>query len=578
MKILRTQTNIFQMLFIVLFGLLVFSNTAMINTFHYDDDLTILHNESIRSFDLPQIWSSFRTRFIPGLTFAANYAVGGLDPRGYHLVNVLIHLLNALLVWGLAKELIKIADNYHLIGEKFSDLMPFLTALIFLVHPVQTEAVNFVTQRYVLLAALFYLTTLLLYVKARVEKSRFFYAGAIITCVLAMFCKEISFTLPFMIFLVEFFFFRATEGMIRKRMVALAPFFVTLFIIPVTLLSTHVDMPGTTRIAYLERGADNSLKVDITKAASEFSRKEYFLTELNVLRTYMRLLVLPVNQNLDYDYPIYKSFKPFKIYFSLFLFGFFFYLAYRLFNTHRVASFAIVWFFLLLSVESTIIPIAHVIAEYRLYIAVVGFAFLLVLLCAHIAKDRHGFILSMFFIIAVFSLAAHLRNTVWLSRTSLWEDTVRKSPYKPRPNVNLGKLYTRQGRLDEAEKLFLTAIQRGPQDARHSEAFTNLGVVYVKKGEVAKAIEMQEKAIALNPNDFISYFNLGIAYSRLADFDKEIEYYKKALVLNPKAADVIYSLGLAYLDNQDPSSAREQAEKLKKLGYSSLAEKLDKNK
>jgi len=617
---LKVKENIFQILFIVSLGFLIYSNTIVIDTFHYDDDLTIIENASIRDIsNLGNIFYNFKTRFIPGVTFALNYAYAGLRPESYHAVNCVIHILSSLLVWVLVQSLLKIYPLPVSCPSGISRIFALGASLMFLSHPTQTEAVNFVTQRYMLLASFFYLATLTLYIKSKIQKNHLFYFLSILTTALAMLSKEISFSLPFMLIAIEFLFFpdgtvdkypsavlsprsflrRPTRTSPRSLINALSsifqqspgnrrssrrmsllragPFFLALLIIPLTLKSTTPDMPGTSRVAHISVDPNQgSVQVDITKAASSFSRGEYFLTQLNVMNTYLRLLLLPVNQNIDYDYPIYKSAYNIKTIFSLSVLLFLVFIAYKLFYKHRLLSFGIFWFFLTLSVESTIIPIAHVIAEYRLYLAMVGFSVFSVGLFAHRARSQKFFFSVMVITIGVFSLTSHLRNNVWGSRVSLWEDTVKKSPNKARPYINLGRIYTQQKRYDDAVNHFLRAIELDPNNPRNVEAYTNLGVVYVKMGKVKKAMELHQKAIKLNPSNYLPYFNLAIAFSKVGRFDQEIEYYMKALKLNPHHEDILYSLGLAYIDNGDLRSAFLQSEKLRSLGYQDLSLSLKK--
>ena len=230
----------------------------------------------------------------------------GLDVTGYHIFNLVIHLLNALLVYWLIiltfrtpyasaylqKDVLKTSAPYRWI--------PLFTALLFVSHPVQTQAVTYIVQRFASLSTLFYLASLVLYIKARgsdsSKKARYaFYAGSIISAILAMRTKEIAFTLPVMAVLYEFMFFR---GDIKKRVLYLLPLVLTMFIIPLSMLVTQGGSTGASGIDELTKIAGS---VDV-------SRWDYLNTQFRVIVTYIRLLFFPVNQNLDYDYPIYRTF------------------------------------------------------------------------------------------------------------------------------------------------------------------------------------------------------------------------------------------------------------------------------
>ncbi|MBI4838692.1 MAG: hypothetical protein HY806_06030, partial [Nitrospirae bacterium] len=200
--------------------------------------------------------------------------------------------------------------------------------------------------------------------------------------------KEIAFTLPIIIVLYEFMFF---DGKIKKRILYLIPLLLTILIIP---------------LAYMESGkSTGDLISDLSETArlqTEMSRMDYLFTQCRVIVTYIRLLFLPVNQNLDYDYPVYHSFLNPNVFLSfLFLMVIFcigVYLLYRSRITHylsvcnaqavtlRITAFGILWFFVTLSVESSVIPIVDVIFEHRVYLPSIG---------AIIATTTFMFVLSI---------------------------------------------------------------------------------------------------------------------------------------------------------------------------------------
>ena len=374
------------------------------------------HPSGARGFEY---YDSFIRRYIGYLTFALNYKLHGFSVPGYHIVNIVIHTANSILVYFLVLLTLRARGRVFFYDSGF---IAFFSALLFAVHPLQTEAVTYVFQRFASLAAMFYLFSLVAYIKARLmgrdyypspnplppgerEKAEtntlplyrgegargrvsstagfIFYSISFISAVLAMKTKENAFTLPFVIALYEFCFF---SGSIKKRMLYLTPFLLTLLIIPLTLMSLtgshHLD-PGS-------------------YGARQFSRGDYLFTQFRVIATYLRLLFSPVGQNLCYDYPVYHSFfeRPVLLSFSLLatLFGLGTYLVTRKtkpqrqgradisaapearrFNAERSTQYAvrfigfgILWFFVTLSVESSIIPIPMLINEYRMYLPSVG--------------------------------------------------------------------------------------------------------------------------------------------------------------------------------------------------------------
>jgi len=279
------------LLLLSILAILIYSNTFSAS-FQLDDVTNIGDNLQIRNLSNLPLSES---RYVGYLSFALNYHFGQRNVFGYHLVNLLIHITNGFLVYFFVLLLLRIPQpslTPHASPLTNASGIALATALLFVVHPVQTQAVTYIVQRFASLAALFYLLTVLLYLKWRLtepeNRHRFlWYAGALLSTILAMKTKEISFTLPLMLILIEVVFFGSPT---RKQWIALIPFLLTLLIIP-------LSHPG--KIGELEAG--------FAKGTTEISRLDYLFTQFRVILTYVRLLVLPIHQNVDYDYPISHS-------------------------------------------------------------------------------------------------------------------------------------------------------------------------------------------------------------------------------------------------------------------------------
>jgi Tfp pilus assembly protein PilF len=310
------------------------------------------------------------------------------------------------------------------------------------------------------------------------------------------------------------------------------------------------------------------------------------------LVTYIRLLFLPVNQNLDYDYPLSHSlFEPgtFLSYlFLLLIFASAVYLFIRSRKTDDVygllASFGILWFFITLSVESSIIPIRDVIFEHRLYLPGVG-AVVVFSSAAFYTFDYMKLKLSplvatcVLLVVAAFPLgiAAHDRNWVWKDDITLWEDVVEKGPDKARGHMGLGVAYGNEGRTDEAIEEYKQALRLKTEypEAHYNlgrvyysqglkeeaiaeyklairmkpdfvEAQVNLGTIYAMQGRTDEAIKELTEAIRLGPELVGAHINLGFIYEKQGLMDEAIEEYKKAVILKPDFAEAHINLGTAY--------------------------------
>ncbi|MFT5388309.1 MAG: hypothetical protein ACI9E5_001445, partial [Candidatus Omnitrophota bacterium] len=195
-------------LFIVL-GVGLYLNT-MNAPFQFDDRDFITQSENIKDItDMPAIWNALGhpSRFVTFVSFALNYHFNQYRPFGYHVVNVALHILNTLLVWIFIQLLYKTQPQEK--DKTKGRLIALVVALVFLAHPLQTQAVSYITQRFASLATLFYLLTLCLYIKGRLKNNNIgLFTLTIITMLIGMFTKQIAFTMPFIIILTEYVFLR----------------------------------------------------------------------------------------------------------------------------------------------------------------------------------------------------------------------------------------------------------------------------------------------------------------------------------------------------------------------------------
>ena len=540
---------------------LVYSNTFSV-PFHYDDKLNIVDYAWIK--DLSAFWPPAGNRWFGYFTFALNYHFNGLDPAGYHAVNLAIHVLNGFLIYGLIMTIFRTpywSGTKNGIKEQVPGkhaLAALFASLLFVAHPVQTQAVTYIVQRLASLAAFFYLLSLAAYARARLLASErgdgrkqwvslSLYALSLLAAILGMKTKEIVFTLPFVIMLSEVFFFRSLSAdavTMRRRLLYLLPFLLTLALIPLTLNGFGGDLQ------------------DAFRATHEITRHDYLLTQFRVLMTYLRLLILPIDQSIDYDYRLYRAFGDPAVLLSFLglvclagFAGILFMRSRREQHPSRLVSFGIFWFFVTISVESSLVPIADVIFEHRLYLPSVGAAIAVsgaALFLLGWVQERHGqaariIVAAGILAVILLSVAAYNRNNAWISEITLWEDAVRKHPGSARALNMLGILYKTAGRRAEARNAFLRAVETRPSFA---EAHVNLGRVYVEDGDPDAGMSEFMKALSLRSLDDIDtanlFINMGDYYMRKGMPDRAIEFYHYALPLVPGDATVHFFLGKAY--------------------------------
>jgi Flp pilus assembly protein TadD len=522
------------LLVIATLATLIYSNTFSAS-FHFDDKSAITNNSQIKHL------SAFRdvseSRYVGILTFALNYHFGGLSVFGYHVINHLIHITNGFLVYTMVSLLLRtpaLRETASSLSATGSRLVALIVALVFVAHPLQTQAVTYIVQRFASLATLFYLLAVVCYLRWRLAggstRSRYaWYAVALGSTVLAMKTKEISFTLPVMLLVVEGLLFQTGT---RRRWIPLVPFVATMLITPLSF-PAGMEEPGP----------------GIASESITPSRLSYLLTQFRVIVKYLRLLVFPVHQTLDYDHPIYDSFWDVPVFVSfLFLLVIAGVTVYLLFwrPKYRLVGFGLLWFFITLSVESSIIPIRDVIFEHRLYLPSVGFFLAGIALVAGFRNHLSAVpvVVIAGTIIAVCSVATYSRNAVWLDEVTLWSHSVSESPRKSRTHTNLGNAYLAEGRIEEALAEFATAVQLNP---RSLAPHLGLGKVYLERGQIENAIQELETAVKINPNFGEARTTLGYAYTIQGRFDSAIQELQASIRLRPDFADAHNSLGQTYL-------------------------------
>lgn len=551
-------------------------SNPLIKDFDYFIDSSLVDLESERSYLTHSVTQFFRTRCVGYLSLWASYRIGGLNVTGYHVTNLFIHLLNSLLVYLIMVLTFRTPGVRIHVFRGYSHFIALICGLLFVAHPLQTEAVTYIIQRVVLLAAMFYLASIASYIGARLLMERklaehpssysrlstislLLYCLAVLFAILGMKTKENVFTLPIMILLHEIMFFKGT---VKRRLLYLIPLLITMLIIPLTYVDMNMNENLTTVL-------ENS-----TKYLNAPPRLDYFITQFNVTAKYIRLLVFPVGQNIDHDQHVYQSFFEPQVFFS-FLFlvsvlslGIYFFWKSRATNLDpgfgaqhsevnaarsnyllRLSAFGIFWLFITLSVESSVLPIGEIMVEYRVYlpstgffIAMVttGFAFFNQMWNRKIKKIS---IAIVALVIIVLAGATCARNTVWQSDISLWEDAINKSPQKARGHINLALAYMSKGLNEKAISHLLTSLDIDPQSHL---AHNNLGNVFRSIGQPDKAILHYKTALKLNPGSLVICSNLAKAYFDKGLIDKALEYNNMALMIKPNYAETHNSLGNAY--------------------------------
>lgn len=543
---------------VVIVGIIIYANSFDV-PFQFDDIRFIVDSDDIKDLsNIPALFDAFQRREIVGLSLAINYHLCKLDTFGYHIFNTAVHIINSLLVYALV---ILIFSTPELLNHPYRDKRVLLAAaasLIFLCHPVQTNAVTYIWQRAASIAAMFYFLAIVSYIKGRLSKNPVYFIVALLSSFAALFSKENTVTLPFMFFICEIFLF----GLYKKPKLAagilLGALVAILAIIPVWISLTW----GIKSLSYFE-----SLTRD-----GPIPRHIYLLTQFNVIRTYLHLLIFPLNLNLDYQYPLASSLSEGKTFLSLLLhlgiIGF----GAAMFKRHRPLSLGIFWFYITLSPESSIIPIKDVIFEHRLYLPLPGFAIFLSTLLFSKLNNSKRFCFVMGIIIIILSTLTIKRNIIWQDEFTLWNDVLSKSPNKARPHCNLAMAY---GKLKEYDKAIHHAKIAVALDPGFAQAHYNLGLAYSKKHVYKKAIEYYQNAVNADPLYVKAYYNMGLAYRKSGDYKNAIKSYLTAIEHKPNYTNAHNNIVVVYLKTGQAKKAKEHINILKKLGRNDLTQKFE---
>jgi hypothetical protein len=427
-----------------------------------------------------------------------NYRLGGFDPLGYHVGNFAVHLLTAIGVFALALTLCRTPRLNAGWPPRRALVLATAAGLLFACHPLQTQAVTYIVQRAASMAALFYVWAIVCYLRARLRQQAIVSGDArpyVVACAGLALCsvlsKENAVSLPIALGLSEWLGF----GRPRRWRAWLIGAAAALVVVAVPVLWRATHAPPAMQSAPWLRRLLGAVAAPVSSAALPDSRAEaraYLLTQATVLPRYLGLVVRPWGLNVDHDVPIAHALSLPVLGGAALLGGL---AALGLLQVRRrpFAAFAILWLFVTLSVESSVIPLDDVMMEHRMYLPMAGLAVGVGWLFAA-AVERAPRLAWPAGIAAVAALIAltFARNVVWQSPITLWLDAAEKSPGKVRPQVNLGAAYHKNAQLADAVDHYCRALALKPDDP-------------LARGNLALALSMQGKVADDDVEDVTAY-------------------------------------------------------------------------
>jgi len=519
------------------------------NSFHFDDFPNIVENPYIRNLkDFPLFLKGVNSytgefRALSSLSFAINYHFHKLNVFGYHLVNLILHILSGVLVYFISMDLfvlglkknVVFSDNPVSTEGRTIHLFSFVSASFFISHPIQVNTVTYIVQRGEGLAGFFYLLCFFLFIKGSVRNGRvkyLFFSGAGLSLIGSLFSKETGFTLPIVLFLFDFLFICQKREEIFTRLKIYIPLLIFL---------------GIYLFFFLKGGV--ILNMLMAESKSDWTPWENLLTQSNVIIQYFKLLFLPLPRwlNIDHDFQLSKSLWEYPTLLSVSIILLLLISAIFLVRKHRLISFAIFFFFITLAPSSSIIPLWDIMVEYRLYLPIFSYSLILTLgfhtLYQFIArryskKIGQGVVGGILVcVLSLYSVTTIERNAIFKDGLTLWNDAVKKSPNKMRTHHNMGKAYFEKGQMDQAIREGAMALRLSAHLIRKENVkfvLNLLGGAHGMKGEYDIALRLFQQAIQVDPNFATSHYNAGCIYATKKEKEKAFQYLRKAISLDPK--------------------------------------------
>ena len=531
---------------LTMWALICIAYSSGLNTsWHLDDYQIIVRNDKLHlsHLDFDSLTGTFFAgisdklyRPVPMLSFALNWYIHGANLLGYHLVNIVIHCLNALLLYLVVLNLLRsprLAGDYDDVEINWIAL---LAALIWALNPVQTQAVTYIVQRMASLAALFYLTGIYLFLRykhAASNWSRLAWGGAIAASyLLAILSKENAALFPVGLLLIQAIFYPAADPQPTPRQRRLAFLMLALVIAGLAIV-----------VFVLEYGNPLSF-IDKLYDSRPYNASQRLMTEPRVMLFYMSLLVFPApwRLSLSHDFALSTSlFAPWTTLPAMLTLFVMVGMGLYYLRKKPLAAFACLFFFLNHVVESTILPL-EISFEHRNYLPALFFFLPLAHVVVRIRRHplfprfygRHLIVGCSCLLIGLFVNWTFARNLIWHSEKSLWEDEMLKNPGLARPYHNLAwSYYQARGDYDEAMALYQKAMVLKSQSASEfASTLNNVGRILYLKGDYEKSLFYFEKSINAHPQRTIAEYQIVMSLIQLSRWQDALERVNSALRIN----------------------------------------------
>jgi len=569
----RRHINLLCISLLIILIAAAYSNTLKA-PFIFDDQVNIVDNMSIRHIWPP--WSAFHVSPDTGITgrpfinftLAVNYAISGDHVWSYHALNIIIHILAALTLWGIIRRTLANADKFDRYGASGTAWIALCCALLWALHPLQTQAVTYLSQRCESLMGLFFL--MIFYCAIRGWQStahkRSWHLLAILSFILGAGCKEVIAAAPVLLFLFDWVFnknsLKATFKSSSLLYAGLASGLVAEFLL--------IAAGGTSAAA-----TDNH----------PFTLTGYWLTQPPVILHYIRLVFWPSSLVLDYGMDFTGMIETWP---SLFIVIVLIIVSLWLLLKRKPAGFLMAWFFIILA-PTSLYPLPDVAFEHRMYLPSIAIIILIISDLYKLglftserfipgADAQQAFLekasqYTLLLLVLALAISTYTRNLYYQTDVSIWADNVIKRPLNGRAQNNLGNALYKAGKPVDA----LRHLQQGIHlmESQHAKvppramvtAYINMGLTYLKLGEWKTAEYYLRKSLQIESNNVSTrtraraHTNLGIALSMLGKNDEARLHFRQALSLDPDYADGHANYGVFAYMRGNPKDAVEHFQK-----------------
>ncbi len=521
-RVLR-ENSTYVFLFLLIIGILAYAPIIPGDTFWDDNDFA-LENTFVQNFALKEFFTEnviaganlLSNYWRPFLltTFAVEWHIWGNWSVGYHLVSILLHIINALLLYYLLKKLFK------------SPLISLFVSLFFLIHPLQTEAIAYVSSMGDPLSVFFIFLTIIFYLKSKKSKKYFLISSSFF--ILALLTKETAIILPLLILTLDIFVWLKNKTLsfieFTKEELRRVVLFLGLTGIYILLRATILNFQNTFNLYGESTLYAESVMVRI-------------LTFFKALSLHTQLFFFPTNLHIERSFNYATSLLEPRVIIGFIVFVSFILLAMLGWKKRPEYTFSILWLFSGLSITSGIlVPINGLYYEHWMYLPIIGFLLLLSFavkdLISEVSWLKDLIFIFVIVIFLFFSFLTFQQNEVWKSPISLYNNIIKYNDQSPRVWNNLGMAYAEKKQYSEAREAYQKAISLNNGNSV-AASWYNLGNTYRDTGDIREAIKSFEKSLEINEKFIFSYTSLISMYIKEKEDQKAIKVAERGLQVFP---------------------------------------------